>query len=188
MCRHFCFVLLALALTIGQQQAKDTNDLNTLLKVILTNVNQMNDGNANLLSYFSTYFNQGIPPGGFVWAPGVIETEPIQKSPWQSMQVFEEYMDDESLLDTLSPVSKEYFPFANITTGSYDCTTIDNPAFGIKGGQKVRIFLIRLNSNIPSEVIAPSSIKKWQVPLAELARYVATDDELVARIQDFVSS
>jgi hypothetical protein len=158
------------------------------MKVILTNVNHDTDSNANLLSYFSSYYNQGIPPGGFMWSPGTVVNEPFQRSPWQSMQIFQEYMDDESLLAPLVPLSGEAFAYANLTSAILNCTTADNPAFRIKAGQKVQILLIRLNSIIPTNIITPSSFTKWRIPMAEQTRYVATASEMASRIREFVSS
>jgi hypothetical protein len=154
---------------------------NVTLKVILTNANHVDDTTANLLSYFSTNFNQGVRPGGFIWAPGVIFQEPTQRSPWQSMQIFREYMDDTTLLNGLTTVS----PKSNVTSGIFTCTTIDNAAFGVKGGQKILLMLIRLNSVIPTNIFSINKLDQWKKPLATMAYNLATDEELANRIKDF---
>lgn len=87
----------------------------------------------------------------------------------------------------LKPVSDKEFPYANITTAIFNCTTVENPAFRVKGGQKVQIFLIRLNSNIPTNIIAPSDIDKWKVPMAQMTRYIATEPVLADRLRAFVA-
>ena len=177
----------ALAMNIGLHQAQNPDYFNTTVKVILTNVNYIGDANPNLLAYFSTYFNQGVAPGDWIWTPGVVFTDPVQKGPMRSMQIFQEYLDDDSLLAPLTPVSSTKYPYWNVTSGVFYGTTIDNPAFGVKAGQNVQILLIRINSQIPTNILFPSAIKKWKIPMAEQTRYLATEPELVNRLQAFLS-
>jgi hypothetical protein len=180
----------AVALTVAQYQQKNPQTYrNQTLKVILTNHNAIEDRDANILSYFSTYFNQGVPPSGFVWAPGVIFGEPTQRNPWQSMQIFQEYLDSEMLLQALSPVNPSPpSTYWNITTSIFNCTTVNNPAFGVLAGQKVQFMLIRINSAIPTNIFTVTAIDRWAKPMADMALDIATDPVLSSRIRQFVSS
>lgn len=178
----------ALAMNIASYQTQNPKGyLGVTMKVIMTNTNHIDDTTANLLSYFSTYFNKGISPGEFIWAPGVIFQEPTQRTPWQSMQIFKEYMDDKTLLKGLTIINSESNHIGNVSSGVFNCTTVNNPAFGVKGGQKVQLMMIRLNSAIPTNVFSLKQLDTWTKPLANMAYDLATDELLAKRIKQFVN-
>ena len=63
-----------------------------VLKVIITNTNEAWNTTYNYaqyLQYYSTYFNGGVAPGDFLWAPGYYV-------PFRSPQIFQEYLDEQN--------------------------------------------------------------------------------------------
>jgi hypothetical protein len=181
---------VALAMNVGLYHKQNPRTYkNKTMKVIMTNVNYIGDANPNLLAYFSTYFNQGVKPGDWIWAPGVVVSEPYQRGPYRSMQIFKEYVDDKILEAPLRPVSTKITKESvwNVTSAIYNCTTIENKPFGVRSGQRVQLLLFRINSKIPTNIMFPSAIKKWRIPMAEQTKYIATEPEIVRRIQEFIA-
>ena len=79
----------ALAISVGQYHISG-GDLSETLKVILTNTNQewgTEFQYTQILQYFDSPINQGIEPGSFNWPPGMW-------IPYQSPQLFAEFMDE----------------------------------------------------------------------------------------------
>lgn len=178
-----------MALNVAQYQKQNLKRYKkTTLKVILTNHNTPEDQPPNILWYFSTYFNQGVLPGDYLWPPGIIFGEPAQRNPMQSMQIFKDYLDDKTLNDRLTPVNNNPNEYWNISTGIYNCTTINNPAVGVLGGQKVELMLIRINSIIPTNQLTNTLLDKFTIPLASMALDIATDSVLISQIRQFAKS
>jgi hypothetical protein len=176
----------ALALNVGLYHTQNPNVQGKTMKVILIDANKIDYSNVYLLDYFSTYYNQGITPGDWIWGPlqnGQLTTI----GPYQSTQICEEYMDDELLNSALTPVSDITYPNRNLTTGILNCTTVENKSFGVKAGQNIQIFLARINSRIPTAIISPSDVEKYKIPLAKMTQYIANEPELINRLKSFVS-
>jgi hypothetical protein len=173
-------------MNIGLHQSQNPNFQNETMKVILINSNKIDDSPVNLLGYFSTYYNQGITPGDWIWGP-LFNGELAKLVPSQSMQICQEYVDVNILNASLTPVSSVSYQYWNVTTGILNCTTVENRPFGVKAGQKIQIFLARINSQIPTFIISPSDVDKFKVPLAKQTQYIATEPELVNRLKAFVS-
>ena len=128
----------SLVIYVAQFQMS-SGDLKQTLKVILTNTNEV-WGTAKqftqILQYFKSPISQGVEPGSFNWPPGYTV-------PYQSPQIFEEFLDSSTLDDLLKPI-----PDSNMTTAILKGTNINNPIFGVKAGQSVEIFLVNLNDPI----------------------------------------
>ena len=77
-------------------------------------------------------------------------------------------------------------PDSNMTTALLQGTTIDNPAFGVKAGQKVEVLLLNLNTDITTYVIGKEIIKELIKPMAEMTSNVATNTVLLDRVMEFV--
>lgn len=166
----------ALVINVAQYQIAG-GDLDDTLRVILTNTNQAwgTDYQYSLfLQYFNSPINEGIEPGAYHWPPGML-------SPYQSHQIFEDFM-DESILDDLI----ESIPGSNMTTALLKGTTIDNPVFGIKVGQKVDILLVNVNEPITTYVATPDIVDYFTQPLADMTIHIADNEELANRIKLFV--
>jgi hypothetical protein len=174
----------ALAMNVGQYHTVDNGDLSKTMKVILTINNDRTDTNVKFLSYFSTTFNQEVAPGDFVWPPFTEpDTVSAQRAPWRSMQIFSEYLDDESMLAKFEQIPDT----SSLTTAVYQATTIENAAFGVKAGQKVEILLLQINSDIPTNLFVKSNVDRYSVPLADLATEIMNSEELVAQIFSFLA-
>lgn len=89
------------------------------IKLIICNSNYETDNMNNILGYFSTTWNQGIDPGQFIWPQGVGSGP--QNNPQQSKQIFQDYMDEESL-----SALEKHINGTNITMATFSATTIDN--------------------------------------------------------------
>jgi hypothetical protein len=163
------------AMNIGQYQTVDNGDLSRYMKIIFTNHNYFADSNVKFLSYFETPFNKDVAPGEFIWADGP------QATPWRSPQIFEEELDDSTMLDAFRPIEG-----TNFTTAVYYATTIDNPAFGVKAGQQVQILLLQINSDIPVFIFGPEETVQFTTPMADMAESIAGSTELQNRILEFL--
>ena len=133
----------ALVINIAQYQIAG-GDVDDTLRVILTNTNQAwgTDYQYSLfLQYFNSPINDGIEPGAYIWPSGML-------TPYQSHQIFGEFM-DKSILDGLI----EPIPDSNMTTALLKGTTIDNPVFGIKAGKSALVLFYDANSCVPYEVL-----------------------------------
>jgi hypothetical protein len=166
----------ALPINIGHMQQKI--GINETIKVILTNCNDVWDSEwnrAQYLAYFSTYFNENIVPGNYSWGPGWFV-------PSRSQQIFSEYLDPAGLDAILEPIAD-----SNMTTALLQGTTIGNPAYNVRAGQKVEMLLLNANANITTFVIGKTAIETYTQPLADMASHIAGSQELLARVKSFVT-
>lgn len=175
----------SLAGNIRQYQVD--GDINRTLKVIVTNNNYYTDTNMKLLSYFATTFNQDIVPGDYIWPPSAVDNQLMAHyTPYRSPQIFVDYMDD-ILFES------KFVSVHNSTANSnlsyaifHQLTTIENVAFHIRGGQKVDILLLQINSNIPTSLFFKSNIIRYSKPLADLALDIMNSTILMNTIQSFL--
>jgi hypothetical protein len=125
-------------LNIGQYQTLQNGDLSKTIKLILTPPNSYGDNNPPiyLMSNFQTIFNQGIKPGDFYWPSERLIV------PMSSPQIFSEYLDLELYEAMLEPVM-DIQDGSLLRTARIQTTTIENPTFLVKGGQKVDILLLQ---------------------------------------------
>lgn len=170
------FYFDSLVQTLSNYQNSADAYLSQTIKIIMTHHNWANETDTTVLGYFSTTFNQGIAPGDYLWPPNNSDILPASTNPTRSRQVFAEYFDQESWLEASVPVSN-----ASFSTAIHTVTTIDNPAFGIKGGQTVELLYIRINSDFPREI----DTLEYKEELASLAESLASNDELAERIETF---
>jgi hypothetical protein len=180
----------ALVINVAHYQQRNNQDNNSssssnstttgsTLKVIITNTNDVWNttfNRAQILHYYSTYFNQNVQPGEFLLTPGFW-------TPYRSPQIFAEYMDESTLDDTLSTI-----PNSHMTTSYLVGTTINNPAFGILPGLTVEILLLNLNEDIPTTLVGSMAIKKYTEPLVNMTSHIASNEVLLQRVRDFVAS
>lgn len=131
------------------------------------------------MNYFSTPLNQGVAPGDYYWGPVNSDVLPAATNPTRSRQIFAEYFDQDTWAAVNVPVSS-----ARFSTALHTLTTVDNPAFGVKAGQRVELLYIRINSEFPRE-LDPLDYKD---ELGELAVSLATNDELLERIMTFAGT
>ena len=168
----------SLVINVAQYQARyNDGDMNEILKVILTNINEAWGTDyqyTQILQYFDASLNQDVEPGGFNWPPG-------WSLPCQSQQIFKEFMDESTLDSLIEPI-----PGSNMTTAILKGTTIDSPIFNIKAGFPVEILLINLNDPITTYVITPDLIDMYSKPLANMTVSIAENEELASRIKLFV--
>jgi hypothetical protein len=171
-----------LAQHIGQHHTIDKGDKTKTLKVIKTFTYFLTDKDPKFLSYFNTTFNQGVEPGDFIWIFGTVEDQVVEPNPYRSMQIFEEYLDQETLSAIRIPI-----PGVNVSTARMVATTIDNPAAGVQAGQKVDMLLLFFYGSVPTQLFGTALIDKWKDLLGETARSIAASTELLGTIQDFLS-
>jgi hypothetical protein len=168
-----------LALNIGQYQTREGGDLAKTLRVIVTNNNNYLYGPEPVLAYFNTSFNTNVSPGEFFWPSPSVWCFPIGIL---SPQIFEETL-EMSDIDAVT----ESISGLNVTTAVLNGTTIDNPAFKTKAGQKVEILFISLNSFIPTDIIGVTEIEEYIQPLADMAKSISENQELVDRVSSFMN-
>ncbi|KAL3925866.1 MAG: hypothetical protein SGILL_000115 [Bacillariaceae sp.] len=148
------------------------------LKVVATLTNNCNYGPTPFLAYFDTDFNENVEPGEFLWP--VNHTDSFNL-PLQSPQLFEDKLDESSLDSMTKTLSNLNVTYAEVK----GATTLENPAFRTKAGQKVDILLLMLNSCIPTDIIGATEIEQYTQPLADMALDIASSQELVGVVKDF---
>ena len=176
----------SLALNIGQYQSQNSDNIFTNtwarqgeeepLKVILTDTNQFSDDDQALLPYFNSPINKGIAPGEYMWPADLF-------LPLMSPQIFDFKLDSASLTRITKPI-----PGSNVTVTRVLATTVDNPRFHVKAGQRVDLLILRLNSNISTSVIGTEAIQALKGPLAEMAQGIAASAELLNAIKEFMNA
>jgi len=161
-----------LALNIGQYQTRENGDLTTTMKVIVTN-----EGSSTMpiSLYFKSELNDGIAPGAFLWSPNKDETA-CSLLPIQSPQIF----------DTTDNFDIQPIDGLAVTTALITATTIANPAFKTKANQLVKILLLNLNSKIPVGIFGKEQTQQQTQPLADMAKDISSNEELLRRIKFFV--
>jgi hypothetical protein len=102
--------------------------------------------------------------------------------PSRSQQIFSEYLDPAGLDAILEPIAD-----SNMTTALLQGTTIGNPAYNVRAGQKVEMLLLNANANITTFVIGKTAIETYTQPLADMASHIAGSQELLARVKSFVT-
>lgn len=166
----------SLALTIGQFH-QSGGDLDAPLKVLLVNTNELFSDDSfshPLLAYFSNPENENIAPGSYHWPEGLL--------PGPSMQIFQDYLDEDNLSGLV-----ESIPEMNLTTAVIKTTTIDNEAYGVLAGQTVNILLIDLNAAIPTVIVGEEDVDRFLPPLSRLVVDISSSSQLLDRIQSFAS-
>ena len=101
--------------------------------------------------------------------------------PYQSPQIFSEFMDSKRLDSLIEPI-----PGSNMTTAILKGNTIRNRNFGVRAGQSVEILLISINEPITTFVVTPDLVKIYTGQLADMAKNIAENKELANRIRAFV--
>ena len=168
----------SLSMIIGNYHNSPKADLTIPMKIILTNTNAKWDprfDHQQILMHYSTDFNMNVAPGGFLWLPY------YNKQPILSPQIFEEFMDGNMLEASLKTI-----PNSTMTTAILRGTTISNPAFSVKPGQSVEVLLINLNTDIPTIIAGADLIEELTDPMASMAKDIATNEELLNRVNTFV--
>ena len=186
LCLSLCFSYwTALAGNIGRHHASlNATGLNQTLKVIVTLNNYYSDTNMRFLSYFATSFNQGVAPGDWIWPPNAAAAGTLFTNPWRSLQIFADALDDAAFRAQCSPVGGN----TNVTTAVLSATTLENRAFGVKAGQRVRLLVLQLNSGVPTRLFTARQVAESRAPLAALSRDILESAVLRQRIQDFVAA
>ncbi|MGK3753345.1 MAG: hypothetical protein ACI8RD_005652 [Bacillariaceae sp.] len=167
----------SLALNIGQYQTRMNGDMSKTMKVVLTITNNYEFGpTGTILPYFNTTFNENVNPGDYLWP------EQDFQLPMISQQIFDQYMDIDSLAAITEPI-----PGLNVTTATVSAQTLENPRYHVKAGQRVEILILSLNSNIPTFIVGKDAIEATKQPLVDMARGIASSQELLCRVKAFMN-
>jgi len=150
------------------------------VKLIISNNNYETDNMNNVLGYFATSWNEGVAPGDFIWSPGVGSGP--QKNPWQSTQIFEEYLDADTIKAAFEPVTG-----TNLTMAFINGSTVSNPAFGVQGGQKISLAILNINSDIPTFLVTEPVITAYTPNLVDLVEAIASSQDLAEKIRTFTN-
>jgi len=125
-----------------------------------------------------------VEPGDFFWSERN-EGDSAERNPWRSMQIFEESLDFDSFETSFQDIDPS-IPDPQLQATTLKGTTIDNPVYGVKAGQKVEILMFRLNSIVPTAIFLTQDVKKYTVPLAEMTQKIATSDAVLAVVNSFL--
>ena len=166
----------ASAIALGRHQKMHGTDQE--IKLIISNNNYITDNMNNVLAYFNTTWNADVKPGDFIWPAGV-GTSP-QYNPQRSNQIFKETMTEDMLKPLFSPING-----TNLTSAIISATTVDNPAYGIVAGQKVKLLWLNINSNIPTFLITAPMINGYTPAVVEMVEKIAGSQALEDVIAEF---
>jgi len=167
----------ASAIALARHQKKYGTDQE--IKLIISNNNYITNNMNNVLAYFNTTWNTGVKPGDFIWPAGVGSGP--QYNPQRSNQIFEETMTEDML--KFSPING-----TNLTSATISATTVDNPAYGIVAGQKVKLLWLNINSNIPTFLITAPMINGYTPDLVAMVEGTAGSQALENVISEFAGA
>ena len=167
----------SLGMTIGQHHSIDKAVKGKTLKIVYTIHTKGNEG--SFIQYFKTDFNEGIPPGGYIWPPQP-SGDPAT-SPWASMQIFDSYLDQKSFNDMLTRVNDTF-----VETVRMDLTTVANPKLHVAAGQKVDLLVLIISNDLPISAIPTGS--DTAMLSGEVARSTAASEELLEIVREFAGS
>jgi hypothetical protein len=174
-----------LALSIGEYQSLEANDLSKTLKVLLVDSTSASpttsfsdpSGLGSWMNYFATEQNRGMAPGGYLWPRG-------SRVPVRSPQIFQEFLGLDNATRLVDPV-----PGTNYSTLIVAGTTIENSAYGVLAGQAVEMFVVLLtargSSPVPDVLIGSDLIDRYAGDVADLAYGIAGSQPLLERVRDF---
>lgn len=165
-----------LAQNVGHYQQQQGGDLNATLKLIVTNMNEKDDPSVSLLQYFRTSWNRNVAPGDFLFTNE-------DANPHRSTQIFADFMDADAFTAAFAPIEG-----TTLTWASFHTTTVNNPAFGVREGQRVNVLIIQLNSDISTLIVGTDSIRENTKPLADMASEIANSQHLVTVLDNFLAS
>ena len=167
-----------LAMNIGQYHSKRNGDLNQNMKAVVTLNTLCGRGQEFFLAYFNTTFNDNIEPGDFLWPQNETSTFHL---PLQSPQIFDYNLTSTDLEQITSSIEGLNVTYAIIQGAE----TLENDAFQVKAGQTVDVLALMLNSCIPPDIIGTTLIQANMQPLADLAKEISANQELVEVVRNF---
>jgi len=150
------------------------------IKLIISNNNYITDNMNNVLAYFNTTWNASVKPGDFIWPAGVGSDTTPQYNPQRSNQIFKETMTEDMLKPLFSPING-----TNLTSATISATTVDNPAYGIAAGQKVKLLWLNINSNVPTFLITAPMINGYTPDIVGMVENIAGSQVLEDVIKEF---
>ncbi len=101
--------------------------------------------------------------------------------PYQSPQIFSGVLDASTYNDLIQSIDG-----SNMTTALLKGTTVDNPVYGTRAGQPVKILIVNINEPITTYIATPALAAHFTAPLADMATNIANSGELSRRIKAFV--
>jgi hypothetical protein len=102
------------------------------------------------------------------------------KTTWRSPQIFEEELNDTTMLDAFRPIEG-----TNLTTAVYYATTIDNPAFGVRLASRFKSYCCKLTVTFHFYFRTRPDYAVHGT-MADMARSIAGSTELQNRILEFL--
>lgn len=159
----------------------------TKLKVVLNVHNQGADlagDYPQFLAYFATDFNIDqcvapvtcpVAPGGYLILPNNGAYNPLP-----SPQIFAEEVRDADLkaaLKDLDGVQSQY--------ATFQLTTIDNPVYGVKGGQSVELLVFFLNCDVTTFIFTKGSIDENTPVLNDMIVDISSSNDVLDVVQTF---
>jgi len=73
----------------------------------------------------------------------------------------------------------------NLTSATISATTVDNPAYGIVAGQKVKLLWLNINSNVPTFLITAPMINGYTPDIVQMVEKIAGSQMLEDVIKEF---
>jgi len=159
----------------------------TKLKVVLNVHNQganLDGDFPQFLAYFATDFNIDqcvepvscpVAPGGYLILPNDGAYNPIP-----SPQIFAEEVRDADLRDALQDLDGTQSQYA-----TFELTTIDNPVYGIEGGQKVDLLVFMLNYDVTTFIFTEGQVDEYTPILSDMIVDIASSDDVLEVVQTF---
>lgn len=173
---------LAQNIAVYQAGKVDEDITKTTVKVIYSNHKQPDRRETDFAAYFRTSFNEGVPPGEYIWLPSFVRSDEAQVAPKPNKRIFDEHLEEQTVEDAYEATDDG----SSIMTAMFTGTTIDNIAYGIRAGQRVEILLIKTGSLLPTDLIGKFFTSLFKQSFADLAAEISANQILKKRVVAFL--
>lgn len=68
---------------------------------------------------------------------------------------------------------------------TFKLTTIDNPIYGVQGGQSVELLVFFLMYDVPTEIFFELQINRYTPVLAKMITDIANSNDVLSTVQNF---
>jgi len=173
---------LVASIAAYQKDHGTTKDLKVVLNVhnqgAWRNLDSREEDSADwpqFVAYFPNPDNAGVDPGGFVILPNDGAVNPLP-----SPQIFEEELSVPDLIDMLQDLDGTESQYA-----TFELTTVDNPIYGVQGGQSVELLVFFLNYDVQTNCFTEAQIEEFTPILADMIVDISSSKDVLDVVESF---
>lgn len=127
------------------------------------------------VAYFPNPDNAGVDPGGFLILPNDGGYNPLP-----SPQIFEEELSVPDLIDMLQDLDGTQSQYA-----TFELTTVDNPIYGVQGGQSVNLLVFFLMYDVTTNILTEAQIEEFTPILADMIVDISSSQDVLDVVESF---